>query len=134
MESFVKGLLNSTDNRADLVKALWDYAYAALQYQNPESSDDDTTGGITLDTDNIFDADVWDKIETDSNYDPENPYTDTDGDKIPDSWVKLNISSSLARLLSIFNPLIRSFFEFELAQVGGVWYARPYGPDWSAYQ
>ena len=117
MEHFVASLLECGDRREPAVKALWDYYCAAMQYQKPESSDDDTTGGITLDTDNIFDADIWQQIKDDSQKEQTG---------VPKGYVKLNISDSLARLLSIFNPLIRIFFDFEIVEYESAWYARPY--------
>ena len=117
MEHFVASLLECGDRREPAVKALWDYYCAAMQYQKPESSDDDTTGGITLDTDNIFDADIWQQIKDDSQEEQTG---------VPKGYVKLNISDSLARLLSIFNPLIRIFFDFEIVEYESAWYARPY--------
>ncbi len=127
MEYFVESLLSIGDRREPAIKALWDYHCAAVQYNAPASDGGNTTGGITLDTDNIFDADVWEDIKTESG----DVNEDWNNDGIPDSWVKLNISSSLARLLSIFNPLIRLFFGFEIVQYNGAWYARPSGIDWN---
>ena len=120
MEHFVASLLECEDRREPAIKALWDYYYAAKSYQGIDTSvGDGTTGGIILDTDNIFDADVWDKIENESD-------NQTGASGIPRGYVKLNISDSLARLLSIFNPLIRIFFDFEIVEYESAWYARPY--------
>ncbi len=128
MEYFVAGLLAINDNRAELAKALWNYAMAVEAYQGPtEELPDDPNDGISLDTDNIFDSAIWDKIKEESGeVDPDNP--DADGDGIPDGYVRLNISAGLARLLSYFNPILRWLFGFTIVEYptgSGVYYAAP---------
>lgn len=83
-----------------------------------------------MDTDNIFDPDIWEDIQGES---ANKPNTDNDNDGVPDSWVKLNISDTLARIISIFNPILRGIFGFEIVEYQDAWYARPYGPDWSEW-
>ncbi len=136
MESFIVSLLNLeiTDARVALARELWDYAYAATQFVKPTggNSGGTTAPDITLDTDNIFDPDIWEDIKQESG-EHEDPKEDTDNDGVPDSWVKLNISDILARIISIFNPILRGIIGFEIVEYQDAWYARPYGPDWSEW-
>jgi hypothetical protein len=129
MENYVAGLLaieDETDKRPPMAAALWNYATAVSFYVNPDKNvGGDTSEDVYLDTDNIFDADIWDKIQSESGtVNPDNP--DADGDGIPDSWVRLNISAGLARLLSYFNPLLSNFFGFTIyGHTDGFYYAVP---------
>ena len=134
MEYFVQNLLDVHDKREPAVKALWDYYYAATQYVRPTggNSGGTTAPDITLDTDNIFDPDIWEDIKQESGK-PEDPKEDKDNDGVPDSWVKLNISDTLARIISIFNPMLRRIIGLEIVEYQDAWYARPYGPDWNEW-
>ena len=129
METFVARLMAlENDARSPLAKALWNYAMAVEEYKGPtEELPDDPNDGISLDTDNIFDSAIWDKIKEESGeVDPDNP--DADGDGIPDGYVRLNISAGLARLLSYFNPILSWLFGFTIVEYptgSGVYYAAP---------
>lgn len=131
MEAFIASLINNPDGRQDIAAALWDYYCAAKDYANGDKVDapDDTTGDITL-GDNIWDKDVWENIKDESN---KGTNIDADGDGIPDSWVKLNISSTAGFVLSLFNSWLRELFTLELIQYQDAWYARPSDFDWSQW-